>query len=281
MTSWRTQFPNDEHPETNGGEQYVAHQPLRSFAIAFHKPFFHAVGAHLTFGMKAASFLIWVALSGAALAQSEQSAAVERSEALHSETIPHLMISKAAIDEALAVVRRIWEQKHPNEPFPVGITSSEVAGAEGRATQPLITLDLKNVPYIVALRSIAILGDFYLKEKSGFVQLERIAGKIVEDWSTETYELTQRVRDALGLRFDSTPTQVQTSFEKFGVKFEQGMMAALDSSGKLLSVRNMPRQQHQIAGIVLLLENGYEIKKLNAEPAGADQPATRPETKTQ
>ena len=223
--------------------------------------------------MRAAFWIIGVTLSARLFAQSDLSAEVKRSEAIYTESIPHLTISKAPLEDALAVIRRLWEQSHPKEPFPVGITDYQQTPEERMCDNPLVTLDLKNVPYIEALRAVGLLTFRRLLERNGMVQFEQITGRIIEDWSTEIHELPPRVRDSLGLPNEATTAQVQKAFEKFGVKFEQGMTAGLADSGSLLIVRNRAPQQQQIAGILLLLGNGFEIRKLTAEPPG-EPPAT-------
>lgn len=224
--------------------------------------------------MRAVFWLMWLFLSARLVAQSDLSAEVKRSEALYTESIPHLTISKAPLEEALAVIRRLWEQSHPMDSFPVGINDYEQTPEERKGDNPLVTLELKNVPYIEALRAVGFLTFRRLLEKNGMVQFEQITGLIIEDWSTEIHPLPSAVRDSLRLSNEATPAQVQKAFENFGVRFEQGMMAALADSGKRLIVRNTAPQQQQIAGILLLLKNGFEIQKPTAEPPDADPPAT-------
>lgn len=224
------------------------------------------------FGMKTV-FVMWLVASATALAETNVAVAVKRSEALYSETIPHLKIKKASLEEALVIIRNIWKLKHPSEPFPVGLTDYEPADNQKERARRQITLDLKNVPYIEALRFVGQLSFRRLIEKNGFAQFEQIVG-IQEDWTTEVYHLTPAVLAGLRLRDDSSSEQVQKAFESYGVEFPKGMKATLADSGNILIVRNLTEQLQRIAGIVLLLRNGFEIRKDKAEPSGAANGAT-------
>lgn len=198
-------------------------------------------------------------LAAELVVRGDRASEVRLSEALHTETIPHLKIDSVHLREALAMIRGIWERTHPAEPFPVGLSDYDKPHrSDARDRQ--ISLDLHNVTYIAALRFIGDLTYRRFREERGYVRLEEQIG-IVESWYTQLHRLPPAALAGLGLRADSKAGEVQRAFEKLGITFPRGLKAELSDSGRSLLVTNLESEQEKISGIILLLTNGYKITK--------------------
>lgn len=199
-------------------------------------------------------------LASFALAQSPSPVAVQRADALVTETIPHFSLKNATFQEALDSVRLAWNERHPDEPFPIGLTAF-LTPQGYRAEYPAhITLDLKDVPYIEALRYIADLSGRGFRVRQGLPQFEHVTW-IEEGWVTRIHEITPVVLTGLKLRSDSSVDDIRQALAGLGVTLEDWMKPILIAGGSHLGLTSYNSQQEQIAGIITLLGNGYKISK--------------------
>jgi hypothetical protein len=208
---------------------------------------------------KTLSVLVFAFFLSISAIHADLASDVRLSEALHTETIPHLKFENARFPDAVAAIAAIWNQAHPKQPFPVGYTDYDDPTPNDGYNQR-ISLDLHEVTYITALRFIGDLMYCHLSEKRGFIALHQIHG-IVEDWRTFETELPPAALRGLGLRAESTPTEVQGALKKLGVAFPDGMKALLVDSGKRIVVTTTQSEIPKLDGIILLLSNGYKITK--------------------
>ncbi|HQW29866.1 MAG TPA: hypothetical protein PK529_11810 [Verrucomicrobiales bacterium] len=205
--------------------------------------------------------LVFLVFTVSAVAEPTPSAdEVRRAQAMVTETIPHVHFTDIPFDDALTAIRGEWDQRFPNDPFPVALT--DYRPPEGyRETNPArITLDLKNVPFIEALRYIGILSGRHLVSVSGLVILESY-GWIEEDWSTRLHDVSPAALAALNLKSDSSSDDLRRAFKQFGVKVDDLKKVGLVNSGQQIVVASYQAQQEQVAGILFLLGNGFSITK--------------------
>lgn len=120
--------------------------------------------------------------------------------ALSEERIPHLKLEKSTLKESLLTLEKIWQERHPDIPFPLAVVDFERTDEYHTSAEAEITFELKNVSYNVALTYIAELSGYQLSDKRD----QKVCGMIV---------------------------------------------------------RNEKSQLNKIAGILLLLEEGYSIQK--------------------
>jgi hypothetical protein len=208
--------------------------------------------------MKAALFILL--LSATATFATPSNDTVRRAQAIATEIIPHFRLNDETFEEALSAIRRVWDERHPNDSFPVALTDYGPPGDPREANPAKITLDLKDITFLEALRDIGLLSGRNLHSLSGLVQLERHSW-IEEDWITREHNISPAALAALHLEPDSSNTDLRRAFQDFGVKLEDWMKLALSHSGQKLIVLSNPDQQEQIEGILFLLGNGFRITK--------------------
>ena len=72
--------------------------------------------------MKLAAFL-FLLLTAVGFAQpSPTEDSVRRAQAVATEVLPRLQFKNATFEDALAAIRRAWDERHPNDPLPVALT---------------------------------------------------------------------------------------------------------------------------------------------------------------
>jgi hypothetical protein len=204
--------------------------------------------------------LLLLALASFTHAQSPSLTSIERANALVTETIPHLSLNKATFEQALETVRRIWSEQRAGDQLPIGTTAFLSPQGYRDENPAQITLDLKNVPFIEALKYIADLSGRAFRVRQGLPQFERITW-IEEGWVTRVHEITPEVLTHLKLMPDSSATDVRRALVTLGVNLEEWMKPTLIADGSHLGLTSYQAQQEQISGIITLLRNGYKISK--------------------
>jgi hypothetical protein len=191
------------------------------------------------------------------------------SQALRAGTIAEMDLKKATFEQALAIVRTEWERQYPTLDFPVSIADYE----RNQGGPPLITMSLRDVPFIKALQYVGEASRRRLIERPEHLTLEEM-GLIVEDWVTKSHPVSEELLGRLGLGNEPTPEDLASAYSKYGVKLADWMKLGYHDG--FLVVLAFETQQEQIAGINLLLSQGYEITK--SEQGVAPQSATRSES---
>ncbi len=206
------------------------------------------------------TILVLLFLASFAFAQSPSPAAIQRVDVLFSETIPLLSLKDATFDQALDSIRQVWNERHPDEPFPVGLTAFLPPEGYRKEYGARITLELKNVPYMEALLYIADLSGRRFSIRRGLPQVEHITW-IEEDWVARIHHVTPEVLAGLQLHSDATPEDIRRALAAFGIKLEEWMKPRLMPGGTRLVLTSYVSQQEQLAGIITLLRNGFKISK--------------------
>lgn len=199
-------------------------------------------------------------LASVAFGQSPSPASIKRADALVSETIPHLSLKNATFEQALDSVRIAWNERHPTEPFPVGLTAFLPAQGYREEYPAHITLDLKDVPFIEALLYIADLSGRGFRVRQGLPQFEDVTW-IEEGWVTRIHDITPNVLASLKLLPSSSVEDIRRAFAELGVNLEDWMKPTLLADGSRMALTSYDSQQEQIAGIITLLRSGYKISK--------------------
>lgn len=189
------------------------------------------------------------------LRAEEVSAMQASSEALRTSKMEKLDLQKVTFEQALAVVRAEWKLQHPDLDFPVSIAEYE---QDEQGHPPLITMSLRDVPFVNALQYISQASRHRFVERSGLVAFEEV-GLIIEDWITRTHPVSEELLTRLGLGKQPTPKQLSAAYAQFGVKLEDWMAVSYGEGFIIVTALN--QQQEQIAGINFLLSEGYKITK--------------------
>ncbi|MFA5192848.1 MAG: hypothetical protein WC740_19230 [Verrucomicrobiia bacterium] len=211
--------------------------------------------------------MAWVVVS-CAVTQADQPFEYEMKfyEQFKRDTIPHLKLKEASFIEAVGTVKDFWEKSHPDMPFLFGMGFQPVRFVETTSgkTEPdtlKVTLDVKNVPYLVALRMILDICGYKLKETSGTLKLIAMSG-IPEDWTDSVYPVTPKVLKALGLNTKSSKNDVTNALKRFGIEFSREFYsAAISVDGTAICIRNHVDQQAHFQTILFLLGKGFKITK--------------------
>jgi hypothetical protein len=214
--------------------------------------------------------LVTLKLSGAPPTSTDKPFA-----ALHTSKIPTLEVDHLTFEEALTKIREAWKQQHPELTFPVALVGHRRLENDrnGVAARPILSMQLTNVPFIEAIRYLCDATGRHLIENPGLLRIGDIGTEIVEDWVTKSYPTSDVVLRGLGLGVNPTREELESVYAHFGLKLDE-WMAISYFNGKLI-VTAANRQHQQIAGINMLIENGFVITA-KAEQKRADQPATRP-----
>ncbi|QQL44096.1 hypothetical protein [Sulfuriroseicoccus oceanibius] len=181
------------------------------------------------------------------------------SKALHSSKVPELVLEKSTFEDALALVRAEWNRQHPTLDFPVALAEYE----RDRGHPDLITVSLRDVLFIDALRSLGVVANRRLTEKSELLTFSDY-GLIVEHWITKSYRVTESLLRKLKLGRNPTGEELVAAYRRYGVILEDWMSISHQADEGLI-VTALEKQQDQIAGINHLLAQGFTIHK--ADPA--------------
>lgn len=176
------------------------------------------------------------------------------SQALKESKIAKLELNKNTFEEAMAMVKNEWKKQHPQLDFPVAIAEFE----RDRGHPPLITLSLREVPFIKALQFIGQTSNRRLLGKPDLLTLEEV-GLIVEDWITKSHKAPDELLTALGLGKQPTEEDLRQAYARYGVHLLDWMKIGYHD--EYIIVRAFKKQQQQIAGINLLLSQGFTISK--------------------
>lgn len=209
--------------------------------------------------MRLALLFLLLSLRVPASAQGGSPSLAGASHDLASESIPHLKLSGSSFEEALSTIRKCWEESHPGESFPVAVTDFGTPDGYEAERPARISLDLKEVPYLEALRHIAVLSGRNLEDGDG---LFRIVGRswIDEGWNTRTHPVSAEALAALGLAPDASAGDVREAFARLAVPVGTWLKSGPILEGKQWVLTANPDQQEVAAGLLHLLSQGYEIR---------------------
>jgi hypothetical protein len=178
-----------------------------------------------------------------------------------TETIKHLVLKEATLEEALQIIGHEWEQRRLGESLPVAISDFDPPEGPRSGYTARITLDLKNIPFIEALRYVAAMSDRQFNPKNGLVQLEGYPFSRMEDWSMRTHDVSPKALAKINREGGPAPVDVRRFFQNLGVKLEDWMKVVLIDEGRRIVVLSADPQQEQIAGILHLLGEGFTISR--------------------
>jgi len=210
--------------------------------------------------------MAWAVLA-CATAQADLPFEMKVYERFKHDTIPHLKLNNASFVEAFDAVRVLWEKNHADMPFLFGVGCfhpvrfAETAPGKTEPQTLGVTLDIKNVPYLVVVRMIAQICGYKLNETSGTLKLIGLTG-INEDWGTGVYLVVPKVLKAPGLNTKSSKKEVTDALKRFGVEFAKEFYGAnMTADGSSICVVNHEDQLAHFRTILFLLEKGFKITK--------------------
>ena len=171
------------------------------------------------------------------------SAGMAALDVMKSTIIPKLSLNQATIEEAFGSLKAKMTEADPNNP---GINF--VLQLRGKAGVP-ITLELSNVPVIVALDQITSLAGLAYRIESHAVVIAdpTEAGNSIE---SRVFHLPAAFHSAAGTD-DSDPTKTQQVLTSLGANFEApGSSATILPGSNTLVVKNTLQQINFIKGLV-------------------------------
>lgn len=181
--------------------------------------------------------------------------------AFATDTIADLSFKHVSLEQALDTVRRHWDKAHPGEPFPVAIRHYQ-AFDPFKDDGIVFTLELKKVPYSEAVRILARMAGMLLVSDRGLWVIDACHTRDIEehDIITRDHELTAAGSRALDA---ACPKDTRHALDYYGVELGEGttIVNSPRASGSVLVVMAPRTQQEQIAGICVLLNNGFRITK--------------------
>jgi hypothetical protein len=208
------------------------------------------------------AFLVFFwALAGNAQLYTSKEAIIA---ALKDSKIEMLVIENATFEEALDQIQKHWHKQHPEWSFPVATTDYKPADGMRAERPPLISLKLKNVPFLTALRYLGDSSKRRLGVSPGLLRMEEVAW-IEEDFYSKAYPVTSKILEALHLTATSSPNEVAEAYRAYGVALDTWMNLRI--VGDTIEVLGYDREHHQVAGINILLESGFEISKKDPNKA--------------
>ncbi|WP_411825383.1 hypothetical protein [Luteolibacter sp. AS25] len=187
----------------------------------------------------------------------------EALNALREGKIAMLVLEKATFEEALNQVQQEWSKQHPNWPFPVGTTDYNPPDVMRHEQPPLVSFKVKDVSFITALRYLGDATKRRLSASPGLLRMEEVAW-IEEDYYTKSYPMSEKLLKTLGLSSTSTQAEIEETYKPYGVHLGDWMrLRIVDGSIEILGY---DREHQQIAGINVLLDNGFKIIKEPNKP---------------
>jgi len=200
-------------------------------------------------------FVFFSALAGNAQLETSKEAIIA---ALKDSKIEMLVIENATFEEALDQIMKYWHEQHPEWPLPVATTDYKPADDMRAERPPIISLKLKNVPFLTALRYLGDSSKRRLGVSPGLLRMEEVAW-IEEDFYSKAYPVTPKIIEALHLTATSSLIEVAEAYRAYGVALDTWMNLRI--VGDTIEVLGYEREHHQVAGINILLESGFEISK--------------------
>ncbi len=190
----------------------------------------------------------------------------EAINALRESKIDMLTIEKATFKEALEQIQQIWNKQHPDWPFPVATTDYKKPDVMRADYPPVISLKVRDVSFLTALRYLGDATKRRLTASPGILRMEEVAW-IEEDYYTKSYPMSEKLRRILGISSTSTQAEIEKTYKPYGVNLGDWMrLRIVDDSIEILGY---DLEHQQIAGINVLLENGFKIIKKPNKPEQA------------
>jgi hypothetical protein len=183
--------------------------------------------------------------------------------ALREGKIAMLVIEKATFEEALNQIRQEWSKQHPEWPFPVATTDYNPPDVTRREQPPLVSFKVKDVSFLTALRYLSDSTKRRLAESPGLLRMEEVAW-IEEDFYTKSYPMSDKLRRMLGISSTSTQAEIEKTYKPYGVNLGDWMGIRIVDDA--IEITGYDLQHQQIAGINVLLENGFKIIKEPNKP---------------
>jgi hypothetical protein len=180
--------------------------------------------------------------------------------ALRTSMIPKLELDHRTFDEAFLLISQTWKQQHPELEMPVAIVEfrNPLIEEEGASHPRIVTMRLTNVTFIDALRFLCDSSYRRLVENPTIVRIEERGPGIIEEWDTQIHKTPESVLQGLGLGRNPSAKELVATYSRYGLKFEE--WTAISYASGTLIVTATQRVHQQVAGINLLLENGFEIR---------------------
>ena len=182
----------------------------------------------------------------------------EALNALREGKIAMLVIEKATFEEALNQIRQEWSQQHPDWPFPVATTDYEPPDVMRHDQPPLVSFKVKDVSFLTALRYLGDSTKRRLAASPGLLRMEEVAW-IEEDFYTKSYPMSDKLRRILGISSTSTQAEIEETYKPYGVNVGDWMRLRIVEDS--IEILGYDLEHQQIAGINVLLENGFKIIK--------------------
>lgn len=176
-------------------------------------------------------------------------------ERMKQASMDSFKLDRASIHEALALIKGEWIRQYPGESFPVVLIEPESYG------NPLITLDLRNVPFWVAVQALGHATGLAVHDDGPTIRLDT---DYEEDLATKVFVVNDTVVRQLGLTTDGTFQKINPALARFGLRFADPCLAVLSPDGTSITVRQTPNQLRLIPGILHLLAKGFAIEPPSA-----------------
>ena len=189
---------------------------------------------------------------------------------LHEIVLSEFSVKEAPLSKSLGIVRSAWEERYPDESFPVIVLGSfehESDAALGA------TMDLKNVPALTVVTYLAQVHSMTVRHGLDLVVLRPVMTPDEGAWTSVMLSLSDTSVDALELSRESdgdeTANQaIKKTLMNLGLSFDPAFEVRWFGGSQQLFVRNTPEEISKLKGLLMLFDAGYSVSKTGAENAG-------------
>jgi hypothetical protein len=195
------------------------------------------------------------------------------SDSVMNVVIPHIALSNATIEQAVATVQELWREQIPGKQLPLSVIlryiTADTNGVpyEGYpGHRRTISIEARNVLVKDCLRSIAVVCGHKLRLRSGMVVFDE-ASLIIEDWITEIVPVSKNGKDFLGLSRSTGSEDMTDLLASYGVPFPKGANALWNSDVQKIIITTSPSGVSRLEGLLWLVDNGFDVRKV-AQPTG-------------
>ncbi len=208
--------------------------------------------------MKSAIVLLLLCITISS-AETPREADIRRAKALKDETIPKLELKGATFEQAFDLIRANWDRSHPKESFPVVFTDFDPPSNIKETSPAKLTMHLRNIPYIEAIRYIASCSNRLIMDRGGVLDLLQSWG-FLRDWTERIYKVSPAALAQLQLQKNSSAELVRQALKRFGIVTSSGGFE-LESSGRQLRAVCTYPEHEKISGVLSIFDAGYKISK--------------------
>jgi len=179
---------------------------------------------------------------------------------LYLRKIGNLSLDHVSFKQAIEEIENHWLKAFPDQPFPVSLIEPDAQVAQSASAGNNITLELTDVPYIMALKYVCDLSGYELHDNGEMTSIQ--LAEHSEDLRTEVHSVSAKAKDSLHIAKDITRSALEVALRELDIEFNEPIMKAVWDDDSLSIIMHNTIEQHEKLRVILqLLDKNFSISK--------------------